>query len=167
MPPVRRGLPHTHLAVFVGGTAIGWVTGWRADESYNQFPIKVLGNAFTEQHELVDITVSGSCEKFRIYAEPLVSLRTSDGKPLWYDQSGGPNNGGDPQSVTARLAALLENTELVLKSTLSQQAPALYTVVGWRPSGRSLSVSQGGVFMENFSWVAIKIIENPIGVNPY
>lgn len=156
MPPVRRSLPHTHLAIFVEGTAIGWTTGWRADESYNQFPIKVLGNAFTEQHELVDITVSGSCEKFRIYAEPLVSLRDGNGQPIWYDQ----------RLDTAQLAAVLEKN-LVLKSTLSPSAPALYTVIGWKPSGRSLSVSQGGVFMENFSWVALKIHENPVGVNAY
>lgn len=160
MSQIRRGLPHTHLAVFVGGVGIGWVTGWRADESYNQFPIKVLGDVYTQMHELVDITVSGSCEKFRIYAEPLISLFAPGGvggpQPIWYDQ----------REETAQLAAVLEK-EMVLKSKLSSTAPALYTVIGWKPSGRSLSVSQGGVFMENFSWVAQRIQENPIGVNPY
>jgi hypothetical protein len=151
---IRRGVPHTQLAVRVQGITIGWVTGFRVDESYNQFPIKVLGDAFTQVHELVDITVSGSCEKFRIYTEPLVHIRDGNGNRLWYDQA----------QDTPALIRLLER-EMVLATTAEPGSPPLYTVIGWKPSGRSLSVGQGGVLMENFSWVAIRVLESDVRVN--
>lgn len=158
MPPnvVKQAFSAARGILKVGGTPIGWATGFRAEEAYSQFPIDVLGDVYTQTHELVGVKVSGSFDRFRVYNEPLAHLAASTGGPLWYNQ----------QLDTAALITLLEK-EFTLEDTAAIGATTpVYTIIGWKPSSRSISYNNGSVLMESCSWVAIRILESKVEALP-
>jgi hypothetical protein len=153
---VKQAFSAARGIIKVGGVPIGWATGFRAEEAYSQFPIDVLGDVYTQTHELVGVKVSGSFDRFRVYSEPLAHQTTSGGQPLWYNQA----------NDTPDLIKLLEK-EFTLEDTAgvttSGVNPApVYTIIGWKPSSRSITYNNGSVLMESCSWVAIRIIESRV-----
>jgi hypothetical protein len=153
---VKQAFSAARGIIKVGGVPIGWATGFRAEEAYSQFPIDVLGDVYTQTHELVGVKVSGSFDRFRVYSEPLAHVNVGGNQPLWYDQS----------KDTPELIRLLEK-EFTLEDTAAVGGnSALYTIIGWKPSSRSISYNNGSVLMESCSWVAIRIIESRVEVSP-
>jgi hypothetical protein len=155
-PPnlVKQAFSAARGILKVGGTPIGWATGFRAEEAYSQFPIDVLGDVYTQTHELVGVKVSGSFDRFRVYNEPLAHATGNNGA-LWYNQA----------NDTPDLIKLLEK-EFTLEDTANSSTTggpaAVYTIIGWKPSSRSITYNNGSVLMESCAWVAIRIIESKV-----
>lgn len=154
MATVNQAFSSARGIIKVGGVPIGWATGFRAEESYSQFPIDVLGDVYTQTHELVSVKVSGSFERFRIYQEPLAHLPIGPGpeNALWYDQH---KNTPDLLKYLEKEFTLEDTTN----SAVSGGPAAVFTIIGWKPMSRSISYSTGSVLVENCSWVAIRLLE--------
>jgi len=145
VPEFDRGIPSTVCGIRVQRDGkvvdIGWASGARIQESLSQFPIDVLGDAFTKQFELVRVRVSGSFDTIRIYKKPLTH---QDGRP-W------PAQTSTPQMIRQYLSTF----ELYNVYT----GQAIYVVNQWAPTDRSISVTTDTVIMENCSFVARSMIE--------
>lgn len=160
--PVNQAFSAARGIIKLNGVQIGWATGFRAEESYSQFPIDVLGDVYTQTHELVSVKVSGSFERFRIYQAPLAHAVDGEGLKLWYDQ-----NDSTPDLLKyLEKSFTLEDTSPSVTAVNGAGAPAnpaVYTIVGWKPMSRSISYSTGSVLVENCSWVAIRLLESQVG----
>lgn len=154
---VKQAFSAARGIIKVGGVPIGWATGFRAEEAYSQFPIDVLGDVYTQTHELVGVKVSGSFDRFRVYSEPLAHMNTQGEQPLWYNQE------KDTPDLIRLLEKefTLEDTAAVPGSSGATSVP-VYTIIGWKPSSRSITYNNGAVLMESCSWVAIRIIESKV-----
>jgi len=154
---VKQAFSSARGVLKLKGVPIGWATGFRAEESYSQFPIDVLGDVFTQTHELVSVKVSGSFEKFRVYQEPLAHAVAAN-EPLWYDQ--GKTTPELLQYLEKEFT--LEDTSPLVSGGTPTSSKALYTIIGWKPMSRSISYSTGSVLVENCSWVAIRLLESKV-----
>jgi hypothetical protein len=140
-----RGLPSSVCGVNItwngARTQIGWVTGFRVQESFSQFPIEVLGDVYMKTAEMTRVRVSGSFDKFRIYRKPLSAL---DGRP-WPQQR-------DTLSMIQQYLSELTFTNIYTGEVVIQ-------VEQFRPTDRSITISADSVMMENCSWIARRMIE--------
>ena len=121
---------------------IGWVQGFRIQESFTQFPIDALGDPYTKYHELTRVRVSGSFDRIRIYSEPLSKILDND---LWLSQ-------GSPIEFVRQYV-----TSFVVYNIYTGED--LYTVEQYKPTDRSITLTTDGVIMENCSFVARRMIE--------
>jgi hypothetical protein len=121
---------------------IGWVQGFRIQESFTQFPIDALGDPYTKYHELTRVRVSGSFDRIRIYSEPLSKILDND---LWLSQ-------GNPIEFVRQYV-----TSFVVYNIYTGED--LYTVEQYKPTDRSITLTTDGVIMENCSFVARRMIE--------
>lgn len=144
-------LPDRAVSSLVAGiriknVAIGWVQGFRLQESFTQFPIDALGDAYTKYHELTRVRVSGSFDRIRIYNSPLTDL-----------QDAGPDNDrwlrqGDTIEFIRQYV-----TSFVVYNIYTGQD--LYIVEQFKPTDRSITLTTDGVIMENCSFVARRMLE--------
>jgi hypothetical protein len=142
------GLPDRAVSSLVAGiriknTEIGWVQGFRIQESFTQFPIDALGDPYTKYHELTRVRVSGSFDRIRIYNKPLSGLLDND---LWLRQ-------GEPIEFVRQYI-----TSFVVYNIHTGED--LYTVEQFKPTDRSITLTTDGVIMENCSFVARRMIES-------
>jgi hypothetical protein len=142
------GLPDRAVSSLVAGiriknTEIGWVQGFRIQESFTQFPIDALGDPYTKYHELTRVRVSGSFDRIRIYNKPLSGLLDND---LWLRQ-------GEPIEFVRQYI-----TSFVVYNIHTGED--LYTVEQFKPTDRSITLTTDGVIMENCSFVARRMLES-------
>jgi len=137
-----RAVSSLVAGIRIKNTPIGWVQGFRLQESFTQFPIDALGDAYTKYHELTRIRVSGSFDRIRIYNAPLSHLRDND---LWLKQ--GEVIEFVRQYVTSFVVYNIHTGE------------DLYTVEQFKPTDRSITLTTDGVIMENCSFVARRMLE--------
>lgn len=142
------GLPDRAVSSLVAGiriknTEIGWVQGFRIQESFTQFPIDALGDPYTKYHELTRVRVSGSFDRIRIYNKPLSGLLDND---LWLRQ-------GAPIEFVRQYI-----TSFVVYNIHTGED--LYTVEQFKPTDRSITLTTDGVIMENCSFVARRMLES-------
>lgn len=142
--PADRAVSSLVAGIRIKNTAIGWVQGFRIQESFTQFPIDALGDAYTKYHELTRIRVSGSFDRMRIYNKPLSHLLDND---LWPKQS---KNTIDfvRQYITNFVVYNIHTGE------------DLYIVEQYKATDRSITLTTDGVLMENCSFVARRMEEN-------
>lgn len=143
----RRGFSCTQAVIKINGITVGWATDVSFEETYAQFPIEVLNDAYVQGHELTAIRVSGSFGKFRIYLEPL--SQTTGDQAIWYDQN----------QDTAQIIRFLEKEMVIADGTRPDDAPPLLVLIGFKPSSRRISVSTGSIMMENVSFVGQRLLE--------
>ena len=145
-------LPDRAVSSLVAGiriknVAIGWVQGFRLQESFTQFPIDALGDAYTKYHELTRVRVSGSFDRIRIYNSPLTDLKgAGSDNDRWLRQ-------GDTIEFIRQYV-----TSFVVYNIYTGQD--LYTVEQFKPTDRSITLTTDGVIMENCSFVARRMIES-------
>jgi hypothetical protein len=142
------GLPDRAVSSLVAGiriknTEIGWVQGFRIQESFTQFPIDALGDPYTKYHELTRVRVSGSFDRIRIYNKPLSDLLDND---LWLRQ-------GEPIEFVRQYI-----TSFVVYNIHTGED--LYMVEQFKPTDRSITLTTDGVIMENCSFVARRMLES-------
>lgn len=142
------GLPDRAVSSLVAGiriknTEIGWVQGFRIQESFTQFPIDALGDPYTKYHELTRVRVSGSFDRIRIYNKPLSGLLDND---LWLRQ-------GEPIEFVRQYI-----TSFVVYNIHTGED--LYMVEQFKPTDRSITLTTDGVIMENCSFVAKRMLES-------
>jgi hypothetical protein len=137
-----RAVSSLVAGIRIKNTPIGWVQGFRLQESFTQFPIDALGDAYTKYHELTRIRVSGSFDRIRIYNAPLSHLRDND---LWLKQ--GEVIEFVRQYITSFVVYNIHTGE------------DLYTVEQFKPTDRSITLTTDGVIMENCSFVARRMLE--------
>lgn len=142
------GLPDRAVSSLVAGiriknTEIGWVQGFRIQESFTQFPIDALGDPYTKYHELTRVRVSGSFDRIRIYNKPLSGLLDND---LWLRQ-------GAPIEFVRQYI-----TSFVVYNIHTGED--LYMVEQFKPTDRSITLTTDGVIMENCSFVARRMLES-------
>lgn len=123
---------------------IGWVQGFRIQESFTQFPIDALGDPYTKYHELTRVRVSGSFDRIRIYNKPLTDIDGPD-NDRWLRQ-------GNPIEFVRQYL-----TSFVVYNIYTGQD--LYTVEQFKPTDRSITLTTDGVIMENCSFVARRMLE--------
>lgn len=141
-------LPDRAVSSLVAGiriknTEIGWVQGFRIQESFTQFPIDALGDPYTKYHELTRVRVSGSFDRIRIYNKPLSGLLDND---LWLRQ-------GEPIEFVRQYI-----TSFVVYNIHTGED--LYMVEQFKPTDRSITLTTDGVIMENCSFVARRMLES-------
>lgn len=141
-----RGLPSSVCGVRIvwdgAQTDIGWVTGFRVQESFSQFPVEVLGDVYAKTYEMTRVRVSGSFDRFRIYKKPLSMLH---GRP-WPQQR-------DTLSMIRQYLS-----ELVFYNIYT--GDTILHVEQFRPTDRSITISADSIMMENCSWVARRMLED-------
>lgn len=128
---------------------IGWVQGFRLQESFTQFPIDALGDAYTKYHELTRVRVSGSFDRIRIYSEPLTKLEDQD---IW------------PKHLSTIELVRQYLTSFVVYNIHTGES--LYTVHQFKPTDRSITLTTDGVMMENCSFVAQRMVEEKTNLGP-
>lgn len=128
---------------------IGWVQGFRLQESFTQFPIDALGDAYTKYHELTRVRVSGSFDRIRIYSEPLTKLEDQD---IW------------PKHLSTIELVRQYLTSFVVYNIHTGEG--LYTVHQFKPTDRSITLTTDGVMMENCSFVAQRMVEERTRLGP-
>lgn len=128
---------------------IGWVQGFRLQESFTQFPIDALGDAYTKYHELTRVRVSGSFDRIRIYSEPLTKLEDQD---IW------------PKHLSTIELVRQYLTSFVVYNIHTGEG--LYTVHQFKPTDRSITLTTDGVMMENCSFVAQRMVEEKTTMGP-
>lgn len=144
-------LPDRAVSSLVAGiriknVAIGWVQGFRIQESFTQFPIDALGDAYTKYHELTRVRVSGSFDRIRIYNSPLTDLQGA----------GADNDRWLRQGDTIEFIRQYVTSFVVYNIYTGQD---LYTVEQFKPTDRSITLTTDGVIMENCSFVARRMLE--------
>jgi hypothetical protein len=141
-----RGVPASAVGVRIINagrpTPIGWAMGIRLQESMSQFPIDVLGDVFTKQHELTRVRVSGSFDQIRIWLKPLTAY---EGRP-WPQQT----------NTLAMIQQYLSEFEVYNIHTKE----VMYVIEQFRPTDRSITIGTDTVFMENCSFVGRRFIEH-------
>jgi hypothetical protein len=138
-----RAVSSLVAGIRIKNTEIGWVQGFRIQESFTQFPIDALGDPYTKYHELTRIRVSGSFDRIRIYNKPLSHLLDND---LWLRQ-------GSPIEFVRQYV-----TSFVVYNIYTGED--LYTVEQFKPTDRSITLTTDGVIMENCSFVARRMTES-------
>jgi hypothetical protein len=141
-----RGVPASVVGVRIVrngvATPVGWAMGLRLQESMSQFPIDVLGDVFTKQHELTRVRVSGSFDMIRIYKKPLTAF---EGRP-WPQHT----------STVQMIQQYLSEFEVFNVHTKE----VLYVIEQFRPTDRSITLGTDTVLMENCSFVGRRFIEH-------
>ena len=137
-----RAVSSLVAGIRIKNTPIGWVQGFRLQESFTQFPIDALGDPYTKYHELTRVRVSGSFDRIRIYNKPLSGLLDND---LWPRQ-------GDPIEFVRQYL-----TSFVVYNIYTGED--LYAVEQFKPTDRSITLTTDGVIMENCSFVARRMLE--------
>jgi hypothetical protein len=138
----NRAVSSLVAGIRIKNQPIGWVQGFRLQESFTQFPIDALGDAYTKYHELTRVRVSGSFDRMRIYNKPLTVLNDPD---IW------PRHGDTIEFVRQFL------TTFVVYNI--HTGDGLYTVHQFKPTDRSITLTTDGVMMENCSFVASRMVE--------
>ncbi len=138
----NRAVSSLVAGIRIKNQPIGWVQGFRLQESFTQFPIDALGDAYTKYHELTRVRVSGSFDRMRIYNKPLTILNDPD---IW------PRHGDTIEFVRQFL------TTFVVYNI--HTGDGLYTVHQFKPTDRSITLTTDGVMMENCSFVASRMVE--------
>jgi hypothetical protein len=150
---MAENLPDRAVSSLVAGiriknVPIGWVQGFRLQESFTQFPIDALGDAYTKYHELTRVRVSGSFDRIRIYNSPLTDLR----------EAGGPDNDRWlKQGETIEFVRQYLTSFVVYNIHTGED---LYLVEQFKPTDRSITLTTDGVLMENCSFVARRMVES-------
>jgi hypothetical protein len=139
--PLDRAVSSLVAGIRIKNLPIGWVQGFRLQESFTQFPIDVLGDAHTKYHELTRVRVSGSFDRIRIYNEPLSQIDND----IWLAQ-------GDTITYVRQYL-----TNFVVYNIHTGEP--LYTVEQFKPTDRSITLTTDGVIMENCSFVARRMLE--------
>ena len=140
---INRAVSSLVAGIRIKNTEIGWVQGFRIQESFTQFPIDALGDPYTKYHELTRVRVSGSFDRIRIYNKPLSGLLDND---LWLRQ-------GEPIEFVRQYI-----TSFVVYNIYTGED--LYTVEQFKPTDRSITLTTDGVIMENCSFVARRMRES-------
>ena len=138
----NRAVSSLVAGIRIKNTEIGWVQGFRIQESFTQFPIDALGDPYTKYHELTRVRVSGSFDRIRIYDKPLSKVLDND---LWLSQ-------GSPIEFVRQYV-----TSFVVYNIYTGED--LYTVEQYKPTDRSITLTTDGVIMENCSFVARRMVE--------
>jgi hypothetical protein len=138
-----RAVSSLVAGIRIKNTPIGWVQGFRLQESFTQFPIDALGDPYTKYHEMTRVRVSGSFDRIRIYNKPLSHLLDND---LWPKQ-------GEPIEFVRQYL-----TSFVVYNIHTGED--LYTVEQFKPTDRSITLTTDGVIMENCSFVARRMFES-------
>ncbi len=141
-PITDRAVSSLVAGIRIKNKPIGWVQGFRIQESFTQFPIDALGDAYTKYHELTRVRVSGSFDRIRIYNQPLSHIQDND---LW------PQQGSTIEFVRQYI------TSFVVYNIHTGED--LYTVEQFKPTDRSITLTTDGVIMENCSFVARRMVE--------
>lgn len=140
-----RGVPSSVCGVNITWagrlTQIGWVTGFRMQESFSQLPIEVLGDVYMKTAEMTRVRVSGSFDRFRIWLKPLSGLET---RP-WPQQR-------NTLDMIRQYTSELTFTNIYTGEVILQ-------VEQFRPTDRSITISTDSVLMENCSWIGRRMIE--------
>lgn len=142
--PSDRAVSSLVAGIRIKNVAIGWVQGFRIQESFTQFPIDALGDAYTKYHELTRIRVSGSFDRMRIYNKPLTGLLDND---LWPKQS---------KNTIEFVRQYITNFVVYNIHT----GDDLYIVEQYKATDRSITLTNDGVLMENCSFVARRMEES-------
>jgi hypothetical protein len=140
---INRAVSSLVAGIRIKNVEIGWVQGFRIQESFTQFPIDALGDPYTKYHELTRVRVSGSFDRIRIYNKPLSGLLDND---LWLRQ-------GEPIEFVRQYL-----TSFVVYNIYTGED--LYTVEQFKPTDRSITLTTDGVIMENCSFVARRMLES-------
>lgn len=150
----NRAVSSLVAGIRIKNQPIGWVQGFRLQESLTQFPIDALGDAYTKYHELTRVRVSGSFDRMRIYNKPLTAVNDPD---IW------PKHGDTIEFVRQYI------TSFVVYNIHTGES--LYLVEQFKPTDRSITLTTDGVMMENCSFVARRMVEEtpkfgPDGIAP-
>lgn len=148
-PTLFHAFSSVTLGLHVGGKTIGWATGFRCQETFSQFAIEILGDAYVQQHELTGVRNSGSFDKIKLNMEALTSLE-NDGGPIWYNQAKDTSGLLQLEIQTLTLSTKLPSGDIV----------GLIEIAGFKPESRVWAAAQGSVMTENISFVCTKIKEN-------
>lgn len=140
-----RAVSSLVAGIRIKNVEIGWVQGFRLQESFTQFPIDALGDAYTKYHELTRVRVSGSFDRIRIYNKPLTDLAGRDNDRWLYQ-------GNTIEFVRQYI------TSFVVYNIYT--GDDLYTVEQFKPTDRSITLTTDGVIMENCSFVARRMTES-------
>jgi hypothetical protein len=146
-PVPNRAVSSLVAGIRIKNLPIGWVQGFRIQESFTQFPIDVLGDAHTVYHELTRVRVSGTFDRIRIYKEPLSQIDND----IWLAQ-------GDTITYVRQYL-----TNFVVYNIHTGES--LYTVEQFKPTDRSITLTTDGVIMENCSFVARRMQEERLNTN--
>ncbi len=139
----ERAVSSLVAGIRIKNQPIGWVQGFRLQESFTQFPVDVLGEAHTVYHELTRVRVSGSFDRIRIYTAPLSKINADN--DIWLSH-------GDSRSYVLQYL-----TNFVVYNIHTNQG--LYRVSNFKPTDRSITLTTDGVIMENCSFVATHMYE--------
>lgn len=160
----RRAFSSPRAAIVIGGVPVGWAQGFQARESVTSVPIKVLGEMYTQRFEPVNADASGSFDLIHLLVEPLSGLITSSAAGntvrAWASHILSTQQwiAYDPPALS-----LVDLNTTGFRAGSSGNRSVI-TVIGMMPEGRSFTISQGGLLMENCNFNAIKIEEHRVAI---
>jgi hypothetical protein len=135
-----RSFSGARCQVRIDGTEVGWATGVEVDENLGLVRVDVMDDPYSQEIELVGVTVSGQVSQVVIYGRTLAEAAAG----AKYPQG--------------------SKTDLILKSpgTLtildSIEGKVLLEVQGFKFSSRHFSIDRNSVMMTNASFQAIKLV---------
>lgn len=123
--------------VWCKGVRVGWATDVSLRESLDQTPILPLGTIFVQEHVLTGAQYSFTCGTVMIEDAPMSAL--------------GIYPEGQGQTGSDAMVAFPE-VDFVLLQRIKKTP--VFTLIGCKASGSTLSLARGGVLVQGGSWVA-------------
>ncbi len=131
-----RSFSGARCQVRIDGALVGWATGLEVDENLGLVRVDVMDDPYSQEIELVGVTVSGQVSQVAIYGSTLA-------EQLKYPQ-------GDKLAILLMPAATLTIVDSV-------EGKTLLSVYGFKFSSRHFSIDRNSVMMTNASFQAIRL----------